>query len=556
MHAVNALLHAAATALVARLVLRVGGGTAAALAAAAVFAVHPVHVEVVASLVGRAEILATIFVLLACLLFLAERPSRTARIAGVAALYFLALGAKEIAVSLPALLLVLNALRTRGERTPARALLLRNLPLLAALAVTLGAYLALRNLALGETVGTAPAPYLRGISTSTRLATAVRLWPEYLRLLFWPGDLSPDWGPGVIVPVGWGSPRVWLGAACGVALAAAAWLSWRRERWVAAAVLWCALTLFPVSQLPFPVGVMMAERTFYLPSVGLLFLFPAAVGALRRERAPARRAAAATLAVMVALGAWRTWGRNPIWMSSTTVFDSMVDEHPRLWWVEWKAGQILAKAGRGEEALPWYRSAMVKTRRNHYNMLMDYAASLIGMGRRDEAERVLREGMVLAPEAVPARVLLASLLIDEGRFRESVEVGRAALRVPRFGEMSKEEIGDRLAVAYDALGRADTALALRRTTLRDPVVGRAFETWFHYARLLKLAGDDRGAAAALDSARARVAPQLRNRLTLTPLPKPTDPTVKGWTGVVVQVPPALGAATFRGAAAAESPTRP
>jgi tetratricopeptide (TPR) repeat protein len=556
MHAVNALLHALATVLVIRLVLRLGGGLWAAAGAAAVFAVHPVHVEAVAWLVGRAEILATIFVLLACLLFLAERPPPALKIAGIAALYIIGLGAKESAVTLPALLLLLDALRTRGERIPAWRLLVRNLPLLAVLTVILGVFLALRHAALGLTVGTAPAPYLRGLPVSVRLATAVRLWPEYLRLLLWPRDLSAEWGPDVIVPVGWGSPLTWLGMACGVGLAGVAWLSWRRDRWIAAAILWCAITIFPVSHIPFFVGVMIAERTFYLVTVGLAFLFPPLVQALARERPPARYAAVAALALLVGLGAWRTWIRNPVWKSSTTVFDSMVDEHPNLWWVEWKAGQILARAGRGEEAIPWYRQAVEKTRYNHYNMLMDFASSLIGMGRRADAHQILHRGMVLAPNAVPAFVIDCSLMIDEARYRAALARCQQGLRVPRFGPLERGEIADRMAIVYDALGRPDSAMPERRISLRDPTIARTFEAWFHYARLLKLAGQDRQALAALDSARARVAPQLRANLKLDPLPKVTDPTVKGWTGLVVQPQPALGAATFRGVAPEPAPTRP
>jgi len=558
MHAVNALLHALATVLVIRLVLRLGGGLPAAAAAGAVFAVHPVHVEAVSWLVGRAEILATIFVLLACLLYLADRPPPALRIAGLAALYLVALGAKESAVTLPALLLLLDALRTRAERIPAWRVLVRNLPLMAALTVVLGIFLYLRHLALGETVGTAPAPYLRGLPTDVRLATAVRLWPEHLRLLLWPRDLSPEWGPDVIKPVGFGSPLVWLGAVVGLALAAAAWVSWRRDRWIAAAILWVAITLFPVSQIPFPVGVMIAERTFYLVSVGLAFLFPPLVAALAKERPRVRQAAAAVLALLVALGGWRTWIRNPVWQSSISVFNSMVDEHPNLWWVEWKAGQLLARSGRGAEAIPWYRLAIEKTRSNHYNMLMDYASSLISMGRREDAHRILRRGMILAPTAVPAFVLDCSLLIDEGHYQAAIDRCRQGLRVPRFGVFQRGEISDRLAIAFDALGHPDSAMPLRRYSMNDPVVRPTFEAWFHYARLLELAGQHREALAALDSARSRVAPRLRANLKLDPLPGPTDPTVKGWTGILVQPQAALGAATFRGEApaAAEPARRP
>jgi tetratricopeptide (TPR) repeat protein len=529
MHGVNVALHAAATALVVLLVWRLGGGAWAAGAAGAAFAVHPVHVEAVANLVGRAELLATIPVLLACHLFLSDRPRAPAvRIAAISLLYLLALGAKEIAVSLPALLLVLDAVRSRGERVPARRLLVRNLPLLAALAATLAAYLAIRHYALGATVGTAPAPYLRGISTPDRLATAARLVPEYLRLLLWPRDLSAEWGPDAIVPVSWASPLAWAGVAALVLLAVAAWASWRRTRWAAAAVLWLAATLFPVSHVLFPVGVMMAERTLYLASVCLAFLLPPLVAVVARERLAVRRAAAALLAVLLALGALRTWRRTPVWASSNAVFDAMVEEHPELWWVEWKAGQLLVKAGRLDEALPWYRKALAKTRYNHYPMDMDYASLLQAMGRGGEAEPVLRHAIATFPTAVSAYVSLASLRIDQGRYREAVELSRHAAAIRRPGTLLQGHVDHRLALAYDGLGRVDSALAWRRTSLAAPEQRRFAHVWYHYARLLAEAHDPAGAAAALDSARARTEPADRALLRLDPLPPLSSPRLKGW----------------------------
>ncbi|HVG43266.1 MAG TPA: hypothetical protein VM890_01010, partial [Longimicrobium sp.] len=197
-HAVNVLLHAAVAVLVAALVRRLGGGTGPAAAAGAVFAVHPVHVEAVANLVGRSELLAALFVMAACHAYLRGPPRSAGRIAALSALYLLGLGAKEIAVTLPVLLLVLDALRGRGERVGPRALLARNAPLLAALAGTLLVYLALRVNASGGVLGVGAAPYLAGISTADRLATGVGLFPEYARLLLWPRSLSADWGPGLL----------------------------------------------------------------------------------------------------------------------------------------------------------------------------------------------------------------------------------------------------------------------------------------------------------------------------------------------------------------------
>jgi tetratricopeptide (TPR) repeat protein len=544
-HGVNVLLHAAASALVAWLLWRLDAGAWAAAAAGALFAVHPVHVEAVANGVGRAELLATLGVLLACHVHLSRRGSAALRLAAIAALYLLALGAKEIAVSLPALLLVAEAVARRRERVPARRLLAGNLAMLGVTALVLGVYLALRGVALGATVGTDPAPYLRELSTADRLATAVRLWPEYLRLLLWPADLSADWGPDAIVPVGWGSPLAWAGLALGVVLAACAWASWRRSRWVAAAVLWLAASVFPVSHLPFSVGVMVAERNLYLASVAVAFLVAGAAGALAKERRDVRRAAVAGVAGLVALGAVRTWGRTPVWRSSNAVFDAMVEEHPEIWWVEWRAGQLLMQAGRVDEAIPWYRKALAKTRYNHNVMAMDYVSLLLALRRLDEAEPILRHTLAQFPDSPPAYLYLTSVRIDQGRFREAVELSHRAAAVPRFGPVMAGHVQHRLALAYDGLGRRDSALAARRATLAIPDQRRLSNVWYHYARLLALAGDSAAAAAALDSARARVPPDQRRLLTLHPVPPLTTARVLGW-----------GALAAPGAAPGPSPPAP
>lgn len=546
MHAWNVGVHAACSALVAVLVLRLGGGRTAAALAGALFAVHPVHVEAVANGVGRAELLATLFVLAGSLAYLGGRARAPGRIAAVCALYLLALGAKEIAVSFPALLLVLDVLRTRRARTPLHRVFRDNLPLLAALTATLAVYLALRVAATEGLMSNSPAPYFYGVTAARRVATAVRVWPEYLRLLLWPADLSMDWGPDAIRVVGWGSPRVWLGLAVGAALAAGAALSWRRGRWVAGAVAWLALALLPVSNLLFPIGVVLAERNLYLPSVGLAFVFPPLVAAVARApRRGARVLATAAAAVLLALGAARTWARTPDWRSSRTILYAMMEAHPEIWWVEWNAGHILARSGRPVEAIPWFHRAMRKVNGYHGIMNLDYATVLRDAGRFGDAEPVLRHCIRTFRKSVPPYTLLASLLVEQRRYAEVLPLMDAAERIPRYGALSSAEINDRRALAYDGLGRLGPALAARRASLRDPFLRRAFSPWYHYARLLAAAGDTAGARAALDAAKARTTPRVRPLLTLDPLPSLQSTLVRGWG----KLP---GAATLRpGAGAGE-----
>jgi tetratricopeptide (TPR) repeat protein len=541
-HAASVLLHAGASALAAGLVLRLGGGRAAALGAGLLFAVHPVHVEAVSNLVGRAEVLATLGVLAACHLYLARRVGAGARLAGVAVLYLLALGAKESAAVLPALLLVVDALRTRDEGTGPLRLLRRNALLLGVLALCLAGYLALRQQVLGG-FGTDPAPYLRGISTADRLATAVRLWPEYVRLMLFPRDLSAEWGPDALRPATWGEPMVWLGLLLGMGLAAAAWRSWRGDRWVAAAVLWFAFSVLPVSQLLFPVGVLLAERTLYLPSAALVFLLPPLAAFVRRREEWVRPAVLAG-GVALALLAARTWARTPSWESTNAVFSQMVADHPEVWFVEWQAGELLVRGGRAEEALPWYEKAAEKVDRNHPGMNVAYASILLDLGRADEAEPLLRRTLALEPGLAPARQHLASVLLQRGRHREALALlDRAALA--GADAATRERMEHRRALAYDGLGRADSALAVREAALRAARGGASGPAWYHYARLLALRGRMDEARAAADSARGRFPPAYRSRVTVDPIPPLDEPLLRGWGRLAAQPPASASSVPMR-----------
>ena len=117
-HLVNLAIHTAVSLLVFLLILPVAG-TIPALVGGALFAVHPVHSEAVANVVGRSELYAALFVLGACWLFWKGTASsssrRVARLLGIGALFVLGLGSKEMAATLPALL-VLIALFGNDER--------------------------------------------------------------------------------------------------------------------------------------------------------------------------------------------------------------------------------------------------------------------------------------------------------------------------------------------------------------------------------------------------------------------------------------------------------
>lgn len=138
--------------------------------------------------------------------------------------------------------------------------------------------------------------------------------PMWLRLLVWPRHLQVDFAPGEIVSGG--APEAVLGFAILCGLVAAIVYALRRDRALAFGLLWMAIALLPVSNI-LPTGVVLGERTLFLPSIG----FVIAVGAVAQRvlDAPAmsvkwrRLALGGACSLLVVLALLRSAGRQAVW---------------------------------------------------------------------------------------------------------------------------------------------------------------------------------------------------------------------------------------------------
>jgi len=458
-HAVSVALHAAVSvALFGILLIFLPPGAAGT--GAVVFAVHPVHAEAVANVVGQAELLAALLVL-ACLgayLWAARLPPGMKRAGvwvGVAGLFLLALLSKEGAVAAPGLVLLVGAadvarrpedeLRSRGpddraSRTASeswrriRVRFLDELPLYALLAAVLGAYLALRMEVLGTVRGELVAPALLGLGTGERICAGLALWPEYLRLLLVPLDLSADYGPGVLFPATDVDPGVVAGAAIlGTLIAATiAGLSprpvtargrwWLRERPVTAlGAGWLVVAVLPISHLFFPTGVLLAERTLYLPSVALALVVGDAVRASGRLSWPVRRRLLAVGAVLVVALAVRTALRNPVWGSTETVVASLERDHPESHVVLRDRARRALEDGRIADADSLYSRALDLVPR-HYGILVEAAQVSAVRGDWPRAGARFDRAVALHPRAPGAYLRVANRLLEAGRPADAREV--------------------------------------------------------------------------------------------------------------------------------------
>ena len=373
-HVSNLLLHVVVSILAFFLLARLFARTPA-FAGALVFALHPVHVEAVANIVGRAEILSAGFVLAAGLLWTSPRngafaeprlagaggprgPGRTLAIAG---LFALGLLSKESAVMLPAVLVLLDI--GQGSVHPGRLrawLRARAMPMLT-LAVVLVCYFWLRAEAIGSVLPARVDPILEVAQTPLhRVFTALQAWPVWMRLLFFPDLLLADYGPRVLGPALWLTAEGVLGLVLMVAIVLGGVTAWRREQHLLSlGLLWFPVTILPVSNLIVPIGVLVAERTLYLPSFVIAMLIAGTASWIAAHRAAARPLATAALAVvLLALGA-RTFTRSPEWASTDAIMLALVRDRPDAFRGRWHAARKARAAGQLRRAMAEYDTAIV-----------------------------------------------------------------------------------------------------------------------------------------------------------------------------------------------------
>jgi len=502
-HAVNLLLHAGATFLVVLLLGELIPVTGA-LVGGLVFAVHPVHVEAVANIVGVCELLSTVFFLAAGILVLrgglSLGPSRTA---AVVALFALALLSKESAITFPGVVLLLDSSREDlGIRSLGRYLRAR-WPLYAGLLAVMALVFRARKSVLGSIADPLP-PLGAGILEEIpRIWTVALTWLHVLRLMVFPMDLVADYSPDVIpIAFGWNAASA-AGAALVLGLLALALFTWRKgalgrdrvsDRAVGWSVVWMVLTLSVTSNLFFLSGILLAERTLYLPSVG----FALGVGwAFLRWRAVRPRLAPLVLLTGVLLLGFRSWTRTPTWKNTLEVFSTLADEHPESGRAQWILGDTYFDLGRQSEALQWYRIA-AGTLRSHYSFLTSVGSRLMTVESDQAAEALLVSAWRSDPAQGQAQGLLAGLYDRQARFQEAEAAARAALEAGR----TQASLYHILSRSLQAQGRTLEAIEAREATIRNGEAGH-WQQWVWLAQLQMDAERFGEAIASLDSARAR-----------------------------------------------------
>jgi tetratricopeptide (TPR) repeat protein len=392
-HLVNVLLHVGVTLLLYVVLMALGRGAGVSWTAAALFAVHPIHTEVVDIITGRAELLAALFMFLG--LLLAYRRGRLHHL-WVGVSHAAALLSKETAAVFPLLLFLGDAFVERDVR----ALLRRRWRLYAQSAAITLAWLALRSALpsasrMAATVRPLDNP-LVDLTLPWRVLTTLKVQLLYLGKLLVPAKLHVVYVKSMMGPVTSLSDPWWVAVLLIVAgIVGLAILGWRRQQAFALGAAWYAAG-FLVTANPFVLPeYLMAERFAYTPSAGYCLAAASLIGAaLARitDQQRRQRAAVAVVGTILLLLAGRTLARSRDFQ-----------DHVRLWEVETRNAPTNIRA--------WYFLA------NAYELQQ----------RWPDAERAMETAARLGPGLAETWIFYGALYQQQGRESEARDAFRRSL---------------------------------------------------------------------------------------------------------------------------------
>ena len=403
----------------------------AALATALLFAAHPIHVEAVAMAVTQNEILVALLATLMVTRYLDARRDRTrggtlslADWSLLAICYGTAALSKEQGLLLPAfpLLAEVCLVERPGLRIHVRELW-KGFVALGAIGVLV---LVARMAVLHGTIGpTMVAEALRNQTLGGRVLTMLGVVPEWFRLLSWPAHLRFDYSAQEFVASQHLGLHETLGLAMVVVAAGLAWVTRRRAPVVTFGILWGAVALFPVSNIAIPTGVLIAERTLFLPSVGFLL----AVGALatylravaiQRGVVPrwTRAVATGVVGVLVIAGLGRSATRQRSWRNPETLMLASVSDAPRSWHVRQMYAEMLFDQRRPQEGVAEFREAIALAP-EPWQVRSLFAARLHLVGADPMALEQLRLSLAEHRGSVETVSNLAAVLMTLGKYDEA-----------------------------------------------------------------------------------------------------------------------------------------
>jgi protein O-mannosyl-transferase len=498
LHHMTALaLHVASTVLLLVALRRMTGRLWPSAMVAGLFALHPLHVESVAWIAERKDVLSTFFIMLALVAYThyARRPG-FGRYAAVLVLFAMGLMSKSMVVTFPCLLLLLDywplkrmiaecrmqnaecKTQKNGEKavTPSGSsggvrnsafcnlqsairrsaivrLVLEKLPLLALSAATaVVAMMAMRQAGM--------MPDTAELSIGGRLANVALSYVTYMGKMLWPLNLA------VFYPYRHNPETGDVVMAVGILAAITAVALWqvRRRPYLAVGWFWYLVALTPVIGIVQVGGQSMDDRYTYVPLVGLFIMIVWGVADLAKGWRLRRVALPALALAALAACAGLTARQVTFWKDTEAVAQHNLDVVSGSALVHVNLGEVYARQKRYDEALEQYQLA-IACDPAYFMVYVDLGALLYEMGRLDESSAYCRRAIELKPDREEAYNTLGQVFVKEAATQSDPARTRLlnqALRAYSKAMELSPGWGDpytHLGVALDLLGRTDEAIA-------------------------------------------------------------------------------------------------
>jgi tetratricopeptide (TPR) repeat protein len=476
-HLINLLLHTASTLILFHLIRQMTRMTWPAAFVAALFALHPLHVESVAWIAERKDVLSAFFFLLTLLAYshyararAADPEQRAPHLRWyVIALVMFALGlmSKPMLVTLPFILVLLDFWPLERIRIP----LSQSTPRIGSLLLEKVPFLAMSVIVSVLTFSTqsganAVAP-VDMLPIQARMENAVASYLKYLGKTFWPANLSifyPHPSLSYAASEKWSSAETALGAILLLVISVVVFRSVRRRPWLAVGWFWFLGILIPVIGIVQVGRQAMADRYTYVPLIGIFIGIVWETWEWLRSRTFAVRiagcAAAAILIVCLAV----TRAQLAYWKNDIALFSHALSVNARNPKAQFSLGQALVRAGRDAEAIPHFEAAIndePTATEFHYSL----GVALANAGRLNDAALAFDQVLTIAPGHVNASNALVKVLVlrggelmNAGRTNDAASLFSFALKMrPRLPEEHFEA-----AQALAKQGHLDEAVARMR----------------------------------------------------------------------------------------------
>ncbi len=454
-HLVNAAFHMASALLLFLVLVRMTRKPWRSALVAGIFAFHPLHVESVAWISERKDVLSAFFGILTLLLYVRYTEARSARRYIPMALAFaLGLMSKPMLVTLPFVLLLLDFWPLRRlEWPPAwsaeKQLLWEKSPLIVMAAFSsVLTFLAQRQ---SKTVSS-----LLHLPFSTRLANAAVAYMSYIGKAFWPENLAAYY-PYEALQV----ESVLGGLLILVAVSVTSLLLARKYPYLLVGWLWYLGMLVPVIGIVQVGEQAMADRYAYLPLIGLsLALVWGATDFLDSRRFP-RIVTAILAGVALLLFAIVAWRQTGYWKNSRTLFEHTLAVTKGNYLFQNNLGVIYTIEGKRDEAISLFRDA-VAINPGYAEAHANLGRELLRAGKPDESYPHLAEALRLKPDLPVAHAAMGTLLALRKEFEQSrVHLSEVLRSFP-----DDSEIRSNLCAVLQQLGRLDEAVTQCTEALR------------------------------------------------------------------------------------------